>query len=73
MRSMYEDLYIKNACLRCEEYLELAVSRRVRPLREVEQLMPLLDRIVSPFVPTIQALLVTGYSEYMTMTRKQRE
>lgn len=72
MRSMLEDLYLKTSCLKCEEYLELTLARKVRPFHDTEQLMPLLERIQAPFMTKIRELLLGGYRHYMERGRRAR-
>lgn len=70
MQSLVEDLYIKNSSVKSEGNLELNLSRKVRPFRDIAQLMPLLERIHSPFVPKIKNLLLNEYRDYINRKRQ---
>jgi hypothetical protein len=61
MQNLVEDLYIKSSSIKADGNLELTLSRKIRPFRDLDQLVPLMERIHSPWIPKIKKLLLVDY------------
>lgn len=73
MFNLIEDLYIKNSSTRSDDHLELVLSRKVRPFRCFEELLPLLNRLGSEFVPMLQELIRGDYRKYIEGKKQHRQ
>lgn len=72
LQSTIEDLYLKISSIKIDGRVELTLSRKVRPFRDIEQLVLLLERIHSPFVARIKALLLGDYRQYIDRKRQEQ-
>lgn len=73
MHNLVEDLYIKNSSIKADGNLELTLSRKIRPFRDLEQLLPLMERIHSPWIPKIKKLLLGDYRTYIEQKKRERQ
>lgn len=71
--NLIEDIYIKNSSVKTEGNLELTLSRKLKPFRDIKQLILLIERISSPWIPKVKQLLLGDYSNYIEEKKKERK